>query len=298
MTLSAKLIEQFFTVGFVKLEGAFSREIASACRDILWRDLKLSPDRQEQWTQPVMRLGMYAYPPFRTAASSPLLSEALDQLVGVGGWIPPQALGAMVVRFPVGKPWDDGWHIDASFPPPDDSQSLDYFKWRVNVASRGRPMLMLFLFSGCGADDARARGRGDAPADGAATSEAWRSWDFIDRSCRRRLRKQRQLRHRTGYGRGSGRVAAAFIYRACRAGAPRDGAALFGAARARAQGDGGPRSIAGRTRHPARARAIAQKQNAHPLVRMDVMQISQTVQIVGAFGGGTTTRRVCRMTKN
>jgi hypothetical protein len=49
----------------------------------------------------------------------------LDQLVGAGRWIPPQALGAMVVRFPVGKPWGDGWHIDASFPPPDDSQSFD-----------------------------------------------------------------------------------------------------------------------------------------------------------------------------
>jgi hypothetical protein len=42
-----------------------------------------------------------------------------------------------------------------------------------------------------------------------------------------------------------------------------------------------------------------QEQNVHPLVRMDVMQISQTVQMVGAFGGGSMTpRRVCRMTKN
>jgi hypothetical protein len=159
VTLSATLIEQFVTDGFVKLEEAFSREIASACRDILWRDLKLSPDHQEEWTQPVIRLGMYADAPFRTAASSPLLSEALDQLVGAGRWIPPQALGAMVVRFPVGKPWDDGWHIDASFPPPDESLSPDYFKWRVNVASRGRAMLMLFLFSDCGADDAPTRVR-------------------------------------------------------------------------------------------------------------------------------------------
>ena len=94
-------------------------------------------------------------------------------------------------------------------------------------------------------------------------------------------------------------MAAASIYRACRAGASWDGAALSGAARARAQGDGGPPSLAGRTRHPARARAIVQEQNVHPLVRMDVMQISQTVQMVGAFGGGSMTpRRVCRMTKN
>lgn len=159
MVLSAQEIEQFVADGFVKLEGVFSRETAAACREILWRDLKLSPDRPEEWIQPVVRLGMYADSPFRTAASSPLLTEALDQLVGAGRWIPPQALGAMVVRFPVGKPWDDGWHIDASFPPPDDPGSFDYFRWRVNFESRGRAMLMLFLFSDCGADDAPTRVR-------------------------------------------------------------------------------------------------------------------------------------------
>ena len=160
MTLSATQIEQFVTDGFVKLEGAFSAATAAACRDVLWRDLKLTPDKPEDWKEPVMRLGMYADPPFREAASSPRLHAALDQLVGVGRWIPPQALGAMVVRFPAPeKPWDDGWHIDASFPPPDDPQSFDYFKWRVNFESRGRAMLMLFLFSDCGPDDAPTRVR-------------------------------------------------------------------------------------------------------------------------------------------
>lgn len=157
--LSQAEIESFVHDGFVKLEGAFSRETAAACRDILWRDLRLSPDRPEDWKEPVMRLGMYADPPFREAASSPRLSAALDQLIGKGAWIPLQALGAMVVRFPVGTPWDDGWHIDASFPPPDDPGSLDYFKWRVNYVSKSRAMLALFLFSDCGPDDAPTRVR-------------------------------------------------------------------------------------------------------------------------------------------
>lgn len=158
MVLSPAEIEGFVNNGFVKLEGAFTREAAAACRDILWRDLKLSPDHPEQWTQPVLRLGMYADPPFREAAASPRLHGALDQLVGENGWIAPQALGAMVIRFPTpDTPWDDGWHIDASFPPPDDPATFDYFKWRVNFASRGRAMLMLFLFSDCGSDDAPTR---------------------------------------------------------------------------------------------------------------------------------------------
>lgn len=158
-TLSSEQIETFVRDGLVKLDGAFSRATAAACRDILWRDMKLSPDMPEDWKEPVVRLGMYADAPFREAAGSPRLHAALDQLVGAGRWISPQALGSMVVRFPVGKPWDDGWHIDASFPPPDDPGSFDYFKWRVNFASRDRAMLMLFLFSDCGPDDAPTRAR-------------------------------------------------------------------------------------------------------------------------------------------
>jgi hypothetical protein len=160
MVLSPAEIEQFVRDGFVKLERAFSRDTAAACREILWRDLRLSPDRPEDWKEPVMRLGMYGQPPFREALGSPRLHGALDQLVGAGRWIAPAGLGAMVVRFPAAaKPWDDGWHIDGSFPPPDDPGSFDYFKWRVNYRSHMRSMLMLFLMSDCGRDDAPTRVR-------------------------------------------------------------------------------------------------------------------------------------------
>jgi Phytanoyl-CoA dioxygenase (PhyH) len=160
MTLSALQIEQFTRDGFVKVEGAFAPETAAACREILWRDLGLSPDRPEEWTQPVVRLGMYGDPPFCEALNSPRLHGALDQLAGEGRWVMPAGLGAMVVRFPAKhKPWDDGWHIDASFPPPADPASQDYFQWRVNFVSRSRSMLMLFLLSDCGPDDAPTRVR-------------------------------------------------------------------------------------------------------------------------------------------
>ncbi|MFT3725206.1 MAG: phytanoyl-CoA dioxygenase family protein [Hyphomonadaceae bacterium] len=159
MVLSTTQIDQFINDGFVKLEGAFPRATASACRDILWRELGLSPDKPDDWKEPVMRLGMYAGPPFREAVSSPRLAAALDQLVGAGRWNPWQALGHMVVRFPRGAPWDDGWHLDASFPPPSDPTSLDFFQWRINYLSRDRAMLMLFLLSDCGPDDAPTRVR-------------------------------------------------------------------------------------------------------------------------------------------
>lgn len=51
-------------------------------------------------------------------------------------------------------PGDIGWHMDASFPPPDRPESADYSEWRVNVRSDGRALLLLFLFSDVGEDDA------------------------------------------------------------------------------------------------------------------------------------------------
>ena len=160
MTLSPAQIDAFVSDGFVKLEGAFPRATAEACSNIIWRALGLSPDQPEQWTQPVMRIMAPPLPPFQDAAASLRLASALDQLAGAGRWTMPGALGAIVARFPTTeKPWDDGWHIDASFPPPGDPDSQDYFQWRVNYLSRSRSMLMLFLFTDCGPDDAPTRVR-------------------------------------------------------------------------------------------------------------------------------------------
>jgi hypothetical protein len=160
MSLSPEQIDTFIQTGAVKLENAFARETAEACSNIIFRALGLSPDAPDQWNEPVLRIMAPPLPPFCEAADSPRLAAALDQLVGAGRWTMPGALGAIVARFPsTQKPWDDGWHIDASFPPPDDPQSQDYFQWRVSFHSRDRSMLMLFLFTDCGPDDAPTRVR-------------------------------------------------------------------------------------------------------------------------------------------
>lgn len=160
MALSPDQIETFVETGAVKLDDAFTHETAAACSNIIFRALGLSPDTPDQWKEPVLRLNAPPLPPFKEAAASPRLASALNQLVGTGRWTMPGQLGSIVARFPSSeKPWDDGWHIDASFPPPDDPQSQDYFKWRVNVHSRWRSMLMLFLFTDCGPDDAPTRVR-------------------------------------------------------------------------------------------------------------------------------------------
>jgi hypothetical protein len=152
--LSDAQVDSFITDGFVRIDGAFPAELAAECRDQLWRDTGLDPARPETWTRPVIRLGMYAQPPFKAAANTPILHAAYDQLTGAGRWLPPQALGTFPVRFPSpDDPGDAGWHVDVSF----GHENPDFFEWRANVASRGRLLLMLFIFSEVGPDDAPTR---------------------------------------------------------------------------------------------------------------------------------------------
>ena len=155
MELSAQEVEQFVEQGFVRVDQAFPRDLADAGRDLLWRDTGCAPDDPSTWSRPVIRLGEYAQEPFRLAVNSPRLRAAYDRLVGPGRWLPRGGLGTFPVRFPSpDAPGDDGWHVDASFPGEDPSS---FFSWRVNVASKGRALLMLFLFSDVGEDDAPTR---------------------------------------------------------------------------------------------------------------------------------------------
>ena len=145
---------EFIEHGFVRLMHAFPREIADAARAILWRDTGCDPADPATWTRPVIRLGMYAQPPFVDAANTPALHAAFDQLVGAGRWLRRDSLGTFPVRFPSpDDPGDAGWHVDASF----GYDHPDFMEWRVNVRSRGRALLMLFLFSDVGEDDAPTR---------------------------------------------------------------------------------------------------------------------------------------------
>jgi len=148
--------EQFVRDGFVKLENAFPVEIAAEARAILWRATGCDPMDKTTWTHPVVRLGDFSQEPFQKAANTRVLCAAFDELVGVGRWVPRNSLGGFVVRFPHAEdPGDTGWHIDASFPPPEQPDS--YSAWRVNLTSDFRALLMLFLFSDVGEQDAPTR---------------------------------------------------------------------------------------------------------------------------------------------
>jgi hypothetical protein len=152
--LTDSQIEEFVYNGFVRIEGAFPETLARKVRDVLWRDTGCDPDDPTTWTKPVIRLGMYKDKPFVDAANTAVLQAAYDQLVGSGRWLACSAVGSFPVRFPVpSEPGDTGWHVDMSL----DWEKPDFMDWRVNVASEGRALLMLYLFSDVGNLDAPTR---------------------------------------------------------------------------------------------------------------------------------------------
>ncbi|KAA9379964.1 phytanoyl-CoA dioxygenase family protein [Microbispora cellulosiformans] len=145
--LSDAQVRTFITDGFVRVQGAFPREIADECREIICRDLDADPGDPATWPRPVAARPDYAQAPFETAANTPRLHAAFDDLVGMGRWLPRTSLGGFVIRFPGDEPAVvDGWHVDVSFPG-HDSDPGDYLTWRANVESRDRALLMFFLFS-------------------------------------------------------------------------------------------------------------------------------------------------------
>lgn len=150
--LNKQDIEQFIKEGFLRVDHAFSAETANAALDILWKDIPFERSDPNSWTEPVVRLGMYTQQPFIDSVNTPKLHAAFDQLIGVDKWIPCRSVGTFPVRFPSGnQPNDTGKHVDASFP---GDEPTNYLKWRVNIKSKGRALLMLVLYSDVGDNDA------------------------------------------------------------------------------------------------------------------------------------------------
>ncbi|MFQ4139359.1 phytanoyl-CoA dioxygenase family protein [Nodosilinea sp. PGN35] len=150
-------VERFITDGYVRVEGAFSPELAATCRAILWADTGCDRRDRTTWQRPVVWLGDYTQAPFVQAANGPNLHAIFDQLAGPGQWHPRFSVGSFPIRFPTpDDTGDTGWHVDASFPGAD-SDANNFLSWRINIHSRGRALLMLMLFSDVGELDAPTR---------------------------------------------------------------------------------------------------------------------------------------------
>lgn len=143
--LNSQQIQSFIADGFIRIDNAFSADLATEARNILWKDIPADPNDCSTWTEPVVWLGMYSQEPFIKAANTTILHNAFNQLVGKEKWIPVMSMGAFPIRFPSeADSGDTGWHVDAGFLGDDPN---DFFAARINIHSKGRGLLMLFLFS-------------------------------------------------------------------------------------------------------------------------------------------------------
>src|SRR5687768_3079364 len=95
--LSKSEIEQFITNGFLRIDNAFSSQIAEEALDILWKDIPFDRTNPASWTEPVIRLGMYPQEPFVASVNTPKLQAAYNQLVGAERWIPCRSVGTFPV---------------------------------------------------------------------------------------------------------------------------------------------------------------------------------------------------------
>lgn len=140
-------IDRFICDGFVKIDGAFDRDLGLRCQEQLWRTTGLDPADPACWTESLVRVTAMATPEFTASASTGVLTAAFDALVGAGGWRPRLGMGTFPLRFPSTEaPREAGWHVEASF--------YDAEGPRLSLRSRGRALLMLFLYSDVGPDDA------------------------------------------------------------------------------------------------------------------------------------------------
>jgi hypothetical protein len=146
--------EAFVRDGYTVVRGAFGKDTARACREMIWDVLAergISPDDRATWAPPLIRINCPDGEPFAAAGTSPRLHAAYDELIGAGRWIPRAGVGGTVpVRFPSEEyPGEIGYHIEGSY--------WGGTQWWANVRSRDRGLLALFLFSDVGPDDAPTR---------------------------------------------------------------------------------------------------------------------------------------------
>jgi hypothetical protein len=145
-------IVTFIRDGFVRIEGAFSRDAAAECCELVAGRGGIDLASPSTWTEPVVRIVGAGAAIFADVINTPRLRAAYDVLVGPGRWLSRNNVGLVVVRFPhEADPGDAGWHIEASY-------SLDG-EYGVNVFSRDRALLLLLLLSDVGDDDAPTRVR-------------------------------------------------------------------------------------------------------------------------------------------
>ena len=119
--LTPRQREEFETLGFVRLPGAFAAD-AAPMQDVVWQELeRLHGIRRADpstWRpdRPSGLQGIKAAPEFAPIGGA-VTAAAIDDLLGSGAWPPPKQGGLFLVSFPgAGTRWtvpSTGWHVDS-----------------------------------------------------------------------------------------------------------------------------------------------------------------------------------------
>jgi hypothetical protein len=143
--LSPRLREDFDRLGLLRLPAAVPASDVATMRERFWDFLasRHGIDRADTatWTTATPR-DLQALRRSHTfdAMASEQVREALDDLLGAGGWQPPKAWGLPLVTFPVpGEPWtvpSAGWHVD-SHGPEHDRPGVTVFAFLGSVRAAG-----------------------------------------------------------------------------------------------------------------------------------------------------------------
>src|SRR5437764_4220946 len=122
--LTTEQCTEFEDVGFVRLPGVFCEADAAPMREVLWRELTerygMVRDDPGSWTtlRPYTLKSTKHHKAF-AAMAGPTLIEAIEQLLGPGGWRPPKNWGQVMVTMPSpGHRWElprTLWHCDYPF---------------------------------------------------------------------------------------------------------------------------------------------------------------------------------------
>ena len=145
--LSGAEIDEFVERGFVRVRGAFPRDVADAVRADVWS--RIEPDEHDPstWTSAVVRLNEVLEGwPF-SATWTDRVHAAFDQLAGAGRWrqVIRFGQGWWPVSFPgfAEPPWqapDAGWHVDGQH-------------FHHTLAAPDQVLLPIFLYSDIGPGD-------------------------------------------------------------------------------------------------------------------------------------------------
>jgi len=154
-------IQSFIDNGFVAVRGAFTSELASACRDEIWNLIEqehpdIKRNTPKSWTKNLIRIQGSDADPIVQSANTPRLHQAFNEVVGIGRWDARNGIGTFPIRFPSDEePEAGGFHIDGSIGVLEtDSTGYNY---KVNLVSDYRALLVLFLYSDVTIEDGATR---------------------------------------------------------------------------------------------------------------------------------------------